>query len=202
MKMLCLDVEGVLIPEIWKAVAAETGVDGLLRTTRDEPDYDVLMRYRLDLLAKHDIRLPMIQEVIGRLRPLEGAKAFVDWARSRTRVILLSDTFAEFAQPLMAQLDFPTLFCHELAVDADGRVVGYRLRQQDQKRKAVTAFQLLNFEVIAAGDSYNDLTMIRCADHGILFRPSEAFAAENPMYPVFHEHNALREHIAGLLAQI
>lgn len=199
MKIVCLDLEGVLIPEIWKAVAEKTGVEGLLRTTRDEPDYDVLMRYRLDLLDQHDIRLPLIQEVIGTLTPLEGAQAFTAWLKSQTRVIILSDTFAEFAQPLMAQLDYPTLFCHELVVDAEGRITGYQLRQQDQKRKAVEAFRSLNFEIIAAGDSYNDLTMLKSADHGILFRPSEQFAAENPELPVAHLHDELKAEILKVL---
>ena len=200
MKLVCLDLEGVLIPEIWKAVAAKTGVDGLNRTTRDEPDYDVLMRYRLDLLGTHGITLPMIQEVIATLRPLDGAKAFLDWLRSQCRVIILSDTFAEFAQPLMAQLDYPTLFCHELVVTPDGVVTGYALRQSDQKRKAVEAFRSLNFEIIAAGDSYNDLTMIQSADHGILFRASDAFIAENPQYPALREYDELKAKLTELLA--
>ncbi len=199
MKLVCLDLEGVLIPEIWKAVAANTGVDGLLRTTRDEPDYDVLMRYRLDLLDQHDIRLPLIQETIGTLTPLDGANEFLDWLKSQTRVIILSDTFAQFAQPLMAQLDFPTLFCHELVIDGEGRVTGYQLRQPDQKRKAVEAFRSLNFEIIASGDSYNDLTMLQSADHAILFRPSEQFAAENPSFPVCQEYAELKTELQKIL---
>lgn len=195
MKLVCLDLEGVLIPEIWMAVAEKTGVEGLRRTTRDEPDYDTLMRYRLDLLAQHDIRLPHIQEVIGTLQPLDGAKAFIDWLKSETRVIILSDTFAQFATPLMRQLDFPTLFCHELIIDAEGRITGYALRQKDQKKQAVEALHSLNFEIIAAGDSYNDLTMIQSADVGIFFRPSKAFAAEFPMYPVCHQHDELKAEI-------
>lgn len=195
MKVVCLDLEGVLIPEIWKAVAHKTGVDGLLRTTRDEPDYDVLMRYRLDLLEKHDIRLPLIQDVIGTLSPLDGAKPFVDWLKSVAPLIILSDTFAQFAKPLMAQLDYPTLFCHELVVDNEGRITGYALRQNDQKRIAVEGFRSMNFEIIAAGDSYNDLTMLRAADHAILFRPSEQFAQENHDLPVCHMHDALRSEL-------
>ncbi|MEM9226958.1 MAG: bifunctional phosphoserine phosphatase/homoserine phosphotransferase ThrH, partial [Verrucomicrobiota bacterium] len=148
---------------------------------------------------QHDIRLPLIQEVIGTLSPLEGAQAFTVWLKSQVRVIILSDTFAEFAQPLMAQLDYPTLFCHSLVVDAEGRITGYQLRQQDQKRKAVEAFRSLNFEIIAAGDSYNDLTMLKSADHGILFRPSAQFAAENPELPVTHLHDELKAEILKVL---
>ncbi|MEO0796611.1 MAG: bifunctional phosphoserine phosphatase/homoserine phosphotransferase ThrH [Verrucomicrobiota bacterium] len=192
MQLVCLDLEGVLIPEIWKAVAERTGVEGLLRTTRDEPDYDVLMNYRLELLAKHDIRLPLIQEVIGGLTPLPGAQEFTSWLTSQTRLIILSDTFAQFAQPLMAQLGYPTMFCHELVIDPEGRVTGYQLRQDDQKQKAVRALQSLNFEIIAAGDSYNDLTMLRSANRGILFRPSDQFAAENSDLPVCTEHAQLK----------
>lgn len=201
MKLVCLDLEGVLIPEIWKAVAERTRVDALLRTTRDEPDYDKLMRYRLDILAEHDIRLPLIQEVIGGLTPLPGAQDFMAWLLAETRVIILSDTFAQFAAPLMAQLGNPTLFCHELIVDAEGRITGYQLRQDNQKEKAVRALQGLNFEVIAAGDSYNDLTMLRSADQGILFRPSEQFAQENSDLPVCTEHEELKallqQHLVG-----
>ncbi|MGE9293939.1 bifunctional phosphoserine phosphatase/homoserine phosphotransferase ThrH [Ruficoccus sp. ZRK36] len=195
MKLVCLDLEGVLIPEIWMAVAEKTGVEGLRRTTRDEPDYDVLMNYRLGLLAEHDIRLPLIQEVIGTLSPLPGAKEFTAWLKSVSQVIILSDTFAQFAAPLMRQLDYPTLFCHELVVDPEGRITGYALRQNDQKRKAIEAFRSLNFETIASGDSYNDLSMIQSADHGILFRPSDAFAAEYPEFPVTREHAELRAEI-------
>lgn len=200
MHVVCLDLEGVLIPEIWKAVAEKTGVEGLLRTTRDEPDYDVLMRYRIDLMDKHGITLPQIQEVIATLRPLDGAAEFMQWLVAQTRTIILSDTFAEFAQPLMAQLGYPTLFCHQLVVEPGGRISGYALRQQDQKQKAVRALQSLNFKIIAAGDSYNDLTMLRAAEHGILFRPSDAFAQQNADLPVYTVHADLRAHIEKLLA--
>lgn len=199
MQLVCLDLEGVLIPEIWQAVAEKTGVKGLLRTTRDEPDYDVLMRYRLDLLAQHDIRLPLIQEVIGTLSPLEGAKEFLDWLKSQTRVIILSDTFAQFAQPLMAQLDYPTLFCHELVIDEEGRVIDYQLRQDDQKRKAVLSLQSLNFKCIAAGDSYNDLTMIQTADKGILFCPPQRMVDEFPELPVAYDYETLKQEIISAL---
>lgn len=199
MKLVCLDLEGVLIPEIWKAVAERTQVDALLRTTRDEPDYDKLMRYRLDILAEHDIRLPLIQNVIGGLTPLPGAQEFMRWLMAESQVIILSDTFAQFAQPLMAQLGFPTLFCHELVIDAEGRITDYKLRQDDQKQKAVKALQSLNFEVIAAGDSYNDLTMLRSADQGILFRPSDQFAEENSDLPVCNEHEELKAQLQRCL---
>ena len=192
MNIVCLDLEGVLIPEIWIAVAGKTGIEALTRTTRDEPDYDKLMRYRLDILEKNGVTLPMIQEVIGQLTPLPGAIEFVNWLKSTTRLIILSDTFVEFAQPLMTQLDFPTLFCHELIVDAGGCIQNYQLRQPDQKRKAVQAFQSLNFKVIAAGDSYNDLTMLQSADQGILFRPPDKLQAEYPAFPVAQTHDELR----------
>lgn len=192
MNIVCLDLEGVLIPEIWQAVADKTGVEGLRRTTRDEPDYDVLMNYRLGLLAEHDIRIDAIQEVIGTLKPLDGAQVFTAWLKSQTRLIILSDTFAQFAQPLMAQLDYPTLFCHDLVIDPEGRITGYQLRQPDQKRKAVEALRSLNFRILAAGDSYNDLTMLLSADAGILFRPSEQFAKEQPQLPVATTHDELK----------
>jgi len=192
MHLVCLDLEGVLVPEIWKAVASETGVAELQRTTRDEPDYDKLMRYRLDILEREGITLPRIQEVVGTLAPLEGAVDFVHWLRRQTRLIVLSDTFAEFAQPLMNQLGNPTLFCHNIEAAPDGRITGYRLRMPDQKRAAVHALQSLNFRVIAGGDSYNDLTMLRAADEAILFRPADAFAADNPDLPVTRTHAELR----------
>ncbi len=192
MKLVCLDLEGVLVPEIWQAVAADTGVEALKRTTRDEPDYDVLMRQRLEHLDRHGIDLPHIQRVISGLRPLTGAVAFMQWLTTRVPTVILSDTFVQFAEPLMAQLAHPTLFCHELVVENNGRISGYQLRQPDQKRKAVMAFRSLNFEIIAGGDSYNDLSMLLAADHGILFRPSDAFAAENPALPVTRSHDELR----------
>lgn len=198
MKIVCLDLEGVLVPEIWQAVAAATGVAELKRTTRDEPDYDVLMRQRLALLERHGINLPAIQQVILGLRPLDGAIEFMQWLVARAPTVILSDTFTQFASPLMAQLGYPTLLCHELVVDANGCITGYRLRQQDQKRKAVEAFRSLNLGVIAAGDSYNDLSMLRAADQGILFRPSDTFTAEHPDLPVTHDHAALRESLEQL----
>ncbi len=195
MHLVCLDLEGVLVPEIWIAVAEKTGRPELRRTTREEPDYDKLMRYRLALLDQHGITLPQIQEVIGTLRPLDGALEFMDWLRARTQVLILSDTFAQFAAPLMKQLGWPTLLCHELEVAPTGRITGYRLRMPDQKRRAVEALRSLNYDIIAAGDSHNDLSMLLAANHGILFRPTEAFAAANPQLPVAREHAALRKEI-------
>jgi len=192
MNIVCLDLEGVLIPEIWIAVAEKTGIEALTRTTRDEPDYDKLMRYRLNILKEHNITLPLIQDVIGTLAPLPGAKPFIDWLKGHTRLVILSDTFAEFARPLIAQLDFPTLFCHELVVDAAGHIHDYKLRLSDHKRKAVEAFQALNFKVIAAGDSYNDLSMLQAADQGILFKPAERMVKAYPDFPVCYAHDALK----------
>ena len=183
MHIACLDLEGVLIPEIWKAVAELTGVKALERTTRDEPDYDVLMRYRLDILETENITIHDIQKAIATLEPLLGALEFYQWLRSQASVVILSDTFAEFAKPLMAQLEYPTLFCHNLEISPEGKITNYRLRQPDQKKKAVQAFQSLNFHVIASGDSYNDLTMLRSADQAILYRCTDAFAQENSDLP-------------------
>jgi len=199
MNLVCLDLEGVLVPEIWIAVAEKTGRPELRRTTRDEPDYDKLMRYRLELLDKHGITLPHIQEVIGSLRPLEGALEFMTWLRARTQVIILSDTFEQFAAPLMKQLGWPTLLCHELIVAPTGRITGYQLRMADQKRRAVEALRGLNYHIVAAGDSHNDLSMLLAANHGILFRPTDAFAAANPTLPVTRDHAALRKEIEKVL---
>ncbi|NQY57425.1 MAG: bifunctional phosphoserine phosphatase/homoserine phosphotransferase ThrH [Ilumatobacteraceae bacterium] len=188
--IVTLDLEGVLIPEIWIAVAERTGIDGLRRTTRDEPDYDVLMRYRLDLLAEHGLSMPTIADVIGTLSPLDGAKSFLDELRAETQVVLLSDTFEQFAQPLMAQLGWPTVLCHRLVVDGD-RIVDYRLRQPNQKQCAVEAFQRLNYRVIAAGDSYNDITMLAAADTGFLFRAPSNVIAEFPQYAAYERYDEL-----------
>jgi len=192
-KIACLDLEGVLVPEIWINVAERTGIDALRITTRDEPDYDVLMKKRLGILEEHGLGLSDLQEVIAGLSPLEGAPAFVDWLRERFQVVILSDTFYEFAAPLMRQLRHPTLFCHRLVVDDRGRVADYRLRLPDQKRRAVEAFQGLNFRVIAAGDSYNDTSMLAAADAGILFRPPDNVIREFPQFPVTRSYEALRE---------
>jgi phosphoserine/homoserine phosphotransferase len=199
MDIVCLDLEGVLLPEFWIAVADATGIDALRRTTRDEPDYDVLMRYRLDILRQHQLTLPAIHEAIHDLDPLPGAVDFTQWLMRRTRLIILSDTFTQFAEPLMAKLGNPTLFCHELEVDPHGTILDYHLRQPDQKRKAVLALQSLNFRVIAAGDSWNDRTMLQSADHGILFRPPQALVDAEPHMPVALSHDQLKATIDGLL---
>jgi phosphoserine/homoserine phosphotransferase len=188
----CLDLEGVLIPEIWINVAERTGIAELRLTTRDEPDYDVLMKRRLEILGENGLGLPDIQEVIGHMRPLQGAPEFLDWLKERFQVVVLSDTFYQFAKPLMAQLGFPTLFCHNLEIADDGRVVDYHVRMLDQKREAVKAFHGLNFKVIAAGDSYNDTAMLGEADAGILFLPPDNVVAEFPQFPVAMTYDALR----------
>ncbi len=192
MELACLDLEGVLIPEVWINFAERTGIESLRATTRDIPDYDVLMKQRLRILAEHDLRLTDIQEVIAGMQPLAGARSFLDWLRERFQVIILSDTFYEFAEPFMRQLDWPTLFCHRLETDADGRVVDYHLRQPDPKRQAVRALKSLNFRVIATGDSYNDTTMLAEADAGILFRPPENVIREFPHFPVATTYDEAR----------
>ena len=200
----CLDLEGVLVPEIWINVAERTGIAALRRTTRDEPDYDKLMRGRLAILDQHGLGLRDIQAVIEAMAPLDGASAFLDWLRSRTQVIILSDTFNEFAAPLMRKLGFPTLFCNRLEVDGRGRVAGYRLRIADGKRRAVEALRGLNFRVVAAGDSYNDTTMLEAADAGILFRPPANVIADFPHFPVTTTYDDLQQafvrHAAGELS--
>ena len=193
MRIACLDLEGVLIPEIWINVAERTGIDELRRTTRDEPDYDVLMKGRLEILAEHGIGLPDIQAVIGDMQPLEGAGAFLDWLRERFQVVILSDTFYQFAGPLMARLGHPTLLCHRLEVDGKGRIVNYRIRLPDQKRRCVEALQHLNFEVIASGDSYNDTAMLTQANSGILYCPPDNVVAEFPQFPVARSYPELRK---------
>ena len=182
--LACLDLEGVLVPEIWINVAERTGIPALRRTTRDEPDYDKLMRGRLAILDQHELGLPDIQAVINTMAPLEGAEAFLDWLRERAQVIILSDTFAQFAAPLMRKLGFPTLFCHALEVAPGGRITGYKLRIDDGKRRAVEALRALNFRVVAAGDSYNDTSMLSAAHAGILFCPPANVIADFPQFPV------------------
>ncbi len=197
--IIASDLEGVLVPEIWIAVAEKTGIAALRRTTRDEPDYGVLMRGRMQILREHGLTLRDIQQVIATLDPLPGAAAFLEWARGQAQVIILSDTFYEFAMPLMRHLSYPTLFCHTLQVDVDGMLVGYELRQTDSKRRAVEAFKSLNFRVIAMGDSYNDTTMLTAADHGFLFCPPDNVVAEFPQFPALYEYAALRERMIELL---
>ena len=183
MEIACLDLEGVLVPEIWIAFAEKTGIEALKKTTRDEPDYDVLMRYRLDILGEHGLGLNEIQEVIATLEPLPGAIEFVDWLRERFQVVILSDTFYEFASPLMKQLGYPTLLCHKLETAEDGTVIDYHLRQANPKRQAVVGFKSMYYRTIAAGDSYNDTTMLAEADAGILFHAPENVIAEFPQFP-------------------
>ena len=200
--LACLDLEGVLIPEIWIAVAEKTGIKKLRLTTRDIPDYDELMRGRLKILDEHNLKLADIQEVIGTLSPLEGAKEFLDWLKSEFQVIILSDTFYQFAGPLMEKLEHPTLFCNELIVNDDGCITNYRLRQPDGKTKAVTALKGLNFQVIAAGDSYNDTGMLKVADAGILFRPPDNVIEEFPQFPVTRTYDEFKEKLADIRASL
>ena len=187
---MTLDLEGVLVPEIWIAVAERTGVDALRRTTRDEPDYDALMRGRLQLLDQHGLTMSTIAEVIGSLSPLDGARHFLDTLRSMTQVLLLSDTFEQFGQPLMRQLGYPTLMCHRLVV-ANDRITGYRLRMPDQKRETVRALHGLNYRVIAAGDSYNDTAMLAEADAGFLFHAPANIRAQFPQFTAVDEFDDL-----------
>lgn len=196
MELVCLDLEGVLVPEIWIEFAERTGIDALRATTRDIPDYDVLMKQRLRLLDEHGLRIDDIQAVIAQLRPLDGAAEFVAWLRERFQLVILSDTFYEFSAPLMRQLGWPTLFCHRLVVDAEGRVTDYRLRQADPKRSSVKAFHSLNYRVIAAGDSYNDTTMLEEADVGFLFRAPDNVIQEFPQYSAYTRYEELRIAIA------
>lgn len=191
MIVACLDLEGVLVPEIWINVAERTGIAELRRTTRDEPDYDKLMRGRIAILDAHGLKLADIQKVIATLEPLDGALAFLNGLRERWQVLILSDTFYEFALPLMRKLGFPTLFANDLVIDASGRIAGYRLRQPDQKRQSVERLHDLRFQVIAAGDSYNDTSMLGAADAGILFRPPQNVVAEFPQFPVTRDYAEL-----------
>jgi phosphoserine/homoserine phosphotransferase len=192
-EIACLDLEGVLVPEIWIAFAEKTGIEELKKTTRDEPDYDVLMNYRLDLLRQHGLGMNEIQEVIATLKPLDGAIEFIDWLRERFQVVILSDTFYEFASPLMKQLGYPTLLCHRLETDADGTVTNYRLRQANPKRQAIVALKSLYYRTIAAGDSYNDTTMLGEADAGILFHAPQNVIDEFPQFPAVQTFAALKQ---------
>lgn len=192
MQVVCLDLEGVLVPEIWIEFSRRTGIAGFARTTRDEPDYDRLMRYRLDLLDTHRLKLSDIQRVIEGMGPMAGARDFLDELRARYQVFILSDTFYEFADPLMRQLGRPTLLCHRLEVDPEGVVRDYRLRMPDQKRAAVDALKGLNFKVIAAGDSYNDTGMLMAADAGFFIHPPESIVEQFPQFPVTRGYDELR----------
>ena len=192
MDIVCLDLEGVLIPEIWIAFAERTGIEELKATTRDIPDYNVLMTQRLGILKANGLRLNDIQEVISTLSPMEGAREFLDSLREAYQVIILSDTFYEFAKPLMVKLNQPTLFCHKLVIDGEGSVTDYKLRQEDPKRNSVKALHNLKFKVLAAGDSYNDTTMLSEADAGFLFRAPDNVIKEFPQYRVTNDYNELR----------
>ena len=191
MYITCLDMEGVLVPEIWIAFAEASGIPELKRTTRDEPDYDKLMRYRLDILREHHLGLKEIQATIARIDPLPGARAFLDKLREETQVIILSDTFEQFAQPLMRKLNWPTLFCNILEVAPDGAITGYRMRCPQSKLTTVKALQSAGFQTIAAGDSHNDLGMIQASKAGFLFRSTDAIKAEHPELPAYEDFDDL-----------
>jgi len=199
--IVAADLEGVFTPEVWIAVAEKTRIEKLRLTTRDVPDYDALMKGRLKILREHGLTLKDIQAVIETLQPLPGALDFVNWVRSRTQLIILSDTYAEFAAPLMAKLGYPTLFCNNLTVDEKRNIVDYNIRIKDGKKHAVVALKGLNFRVIAIGDSYNDTTMLAAADVGILFRPPDNVAAEFPQFPVTRTYEELRKQIEPLLEE-
>ena len=198
MEVMCFDLEGVFVPEIWINVAEHTGIEALRLTTRDVPDYDQLMNYRLKILDEHGLGITDIQQVIAQLHPLDGAKEFLDWTRTHFQVAILSDTFYDFAEPLMAQLGYPLLFCHNLDVDDSGRIVGYNIRMSDQKTAAVRAFQKLNFTVFAAGDSYNDTGMLLAASRGFLFNPPAKVAEEFPQLPVVTDYDQLKSELVRI----
>jgi len=200
MHVVCLDLEGVLVPEIWINVALSTGIDELKLTTRDISDYDVLMKKRISILDSHGLTLADIQKVITGMEPLEGAKEFLDELRSLTQAVILSDTFEEFARPLMKKLAWPTIFCNSLVTNGSGAIEDYTLRQQDGKRKAVEAFKSIGLSIIASGDSYNDISMIRAADAGILFRPPENIIEEYPELPAVSDYGDLLEEIRTRLS--
>ncbi len=194
--IVCLDLEGVLVPEIWINVALTTGIEELKVTTREVPDYDLLMKRRLGILDRHKLTLPDIQAVIEKMGPLEGAAEFLGWLRERCQVIILSDTFYEFALPLMKQLGYPTLFCNQLEVDATGRIANYHMRMQNQKKHSVAALKTLNFHVLAAGDAYNDTAMLAEAHAGFFFRPPDHVAKQFPQFPVTMSYEELQERFA------
>jgi phosphoserine/homoserine phosphotransferase len=194
--VVCLDLEGVLVPEIWINVASKTGIDDLKITTREMPEYDKLMRRRLNILDRHGLKIGDIQDVIAKMGPLQGATDFLAWLRERCQVIILSDTFYQFALPLMRQLGFPTLFCNQLEIDESGRIVNYHMRMQDPKKHAVAALKALNFFTMAAGDSYNDTAMLGEADAGFFFRPPDHLPKEFPRFPVTQTYGELQERFA------
>ena len=199
MYITCLDLEGVLVPEIWIAFADAAGVPELRRTTRDEPDYDKLMKYRIGILKEHKLGLKEIQETIAKIEPMPGAKKFLDELRSFCQVIILSDTFSQFAGPLMAKLGYPTIFCNSLEVSDNGEIVGYKMRVENSKLTTVKALQSVGFETIASGDSFNDLGMIKASKAGFLFRSTEKIIKENPQYPAFTEYSELLNAIKDIV---
>ncbi len=192
MYVVCSDLEGVFVPEVWINVAKNTGIDKLKRTTRDEPDYDKLMQWRIGILEEHGLKLKDIQDVIAQIKPLEGAFEFIEWIKLRSQLIVVSDTFIQFADPLMAQLNRPTLFCHQLIIDDRGMIADYKLRQKDPKKKVVEALQGLTYKVIAFGDSYNDTSMLLQADIGILFCPPDNVVKDFPQLPVAYNYEELK----------
>ncbi len=193
MYIVCSDLEGVFVPEVWINVAEKTGIEALRRTTRDEPDYNKLMQYRMKILDEHGLKLHDIQNVIAQIKPLPGAVEFIAWMKERTQLIVVSDTFIQFADPLMKQLGRPTLFCHTLIIDENNRITGYTLRQKDPKRKTVEALQSLTYQVIAMGDSYNDTSMLQQADVGILFNPPQNVINDFPQFQVTYDYEQLKE---------
>ena len=199
MNIVCLDMEGVLIPEIWIAFAEATGIEELKRTTRDEPDYDKLMEYRLDILRKHNLGIKEIQETIGKMDPIPGAKEFLDELRSITQVIIISDTFEQFAQPMMEKLGWPTLFCNSLEIAEDGTILKHKMRCEKSKYTTVQALQSIGFETIASGDSHNDIGMIQASKAGFLFKSTDAIKAEYPELPAYDEYDDLLEAIKAVL---
>jgi phosphoserine/homoserine phosphotransferase len=199
MHIICSDLEGVFVPEVWINVADKTGISELRLTTRDEPDYDKLMRSRMKILDQHGLKLHDIQNVIAQIHPLPGAMEFIEWVKERSQLIVVSDTFIQFADPLMKQLGRPTLFCHSLVMDEANRIIDYKLRQPDPKRKTVEALQGLKYQVIAMGDSYNDISMLKQADVGILFRPPLNVIRDYPEFPVVTEYSELKEIMSKLI---
>ena len=199
MHIVCSDLEGIFTPEIWINVAEKTGIEALKLTTRDVPDYDVLMNKRLAILEANSLKLKDITDVIETMDPLEGALDFLNWLREITQVIIVSDTYEEFAKPLMAKLGWPTLFCHHLTVDSDGSIETYNLRQRDSKYKTVSALKALNYHVLSIGDSYNDITMLNEAHYGFLFRPPDNVKQEFPQFPVSYSYEDLRQQIGPIL---
>ena len=195
MDVICLDLEGVLLPEIWKGVANKTGIKELELTTRNIPDYNELMSNRLRIMKQNQLDLSVLQEVVSQLEPLAGAKDFLDWLRTEFQVVILSDTFYEFAKPLIAQLGWPTLFCHHLEVENNNKISGYRLRMEDHKRMAVQSLQKLNFNVKAAGDSYNDISMLKAADEGYLFNAPSSIIKEFTQFPTFNNYDELKYYL-------